>query len=381
MIEGARRQSVRIVRGLAYRGRDGAARVRRNARIVDAVVRRAGPAGVRPLARRAAHLLGPRRFELEEAYTLGLLDPELPPGTVEASVSKREMIELQARLNPNEFWYLTEDKAIFYRLAEALGVRVPKLYAILCEPGPGWAWNGDVVADVGDWERLFRDRLPDTFVVKPARGYHGLDVRVIERRDGVLHQVGGEPIEAGELCRQIIRNRGFHIYVVQERLANHPDMPGGRTALQTARIGTFVGRDGTVRVLSATFKTAVEGNAIDNFRLGATGNLTSAVDPATGAIVDLMGVDEAGVMRDVEPPPGSNAPAVGSRLPMWDECCELVRAAAPHFLPMRSLGWDVAITPDGPVIVEANMWWDPVAFVDPPGVVGLMRRDLADGPP
>lgn len=42
---------------------------------------------------------------------------------------------------------------------------------------------------------------------------------------------------------------------------------------------------------------------------------------------------------------------------LWEEAFALVRGAAPHFLPLRTLGWDIAITPDGPMIIEANAHW------------------------
>jgi hypothetical protein len=29
----------------------------------------------------------------------------------------------------------------------------------------------------------------------------------------------------------------------------------------------------------------------------------------------------------------------------------------PSRLPVRTIGWDIAITPNGPVILEANIWW------------------------
>lgn len=360
MIDRARREADRVRHGLARRGREAVDRAGRTVEIARASASGADPSELARVARRAASLVGRRRFTLDEAFTLGLLDPRTSDEAVGQAVSKRQMIAVQARLNPNEFWYLTEDKGIFYRHAEALGVRVPALYAILCESGPGWSVTGEVVADRRDWERLLSETLPDTFVIKPARGYYGLDIRVIERRDGALHQLGRGEISAAALCEEIAANRQFHVYVVQERLRNGDDVPGGRTALQTVRISTLVNRDGSVDVINSFFKTALDGASIDNFRFGASGNLVSAIDVHRGTFVNLVAAGEHGVLHDVEPPAGTCAPVPGERFPRWDECCDLVRAAAPLFLPMRCLGWDVAVTPEGPQIVEANMWWDPI---------------------
>ncbi len=44
----------------------------------------------------------------------------------------------------------------------------------------------------------------------------------------------------------------------------------------------------------------------------------------------------------------------GIVLPFWPQLIDLVSAAALTLRPLEYLGWDVAIAPDGPVIVEAN---------------------------
>jgi hypothetical protein len=44
----------------------------------------------------------------------------------------------------------------------------------------------------------------------------------------------------------------------------------------------------------------------------------------------------------------------GTAIPFWDGVKKLVCSAALVLLPLRWLGWDVAIGKDGPVLVEAN---------------------------
>jgi hypothetical protein len=46
-------------------------------------------------------------------------------------------------------------------------------------------------------------------------------------------------------------------------------------------------------------------------------------------------------------------------VPCWDAACRLVRDAATAFLPLRTIGWDVAITDGDPVLIEGNVTWDP----------------------
>ncbi len=321
--------------------------------------RAAHPGRTLALARHGVHLLRDRGFTLDEAFTLGLLDPDLGADRLDDQVSKRRLVREQARLNPNEIWYLTEDKGVFYRHAEALGLPVPRLYAILCESGPAWTHTGEILTSPDDWGRFLETGAPEEFVVKPARGYYGLGVRLVTRRGDRLEIAGRGPVGAAELCRELVADRQFHIFVVQERLRDHPDLPGDGRALQTLRIVTLVGRDSRVRILNAQFRLVMGDNVVDNFHNGATGNVIAVVDLADGTLGEILRTDERRVMR-LDPPgslPGT-APA-GTRLPMWEEIQALVTDAARHFMPMRSIGWDVAITADGPVIVEANIWWDP----------------------
>lgn len=37
----------------------------------------------------------------------------------------------------------------------------------------------------------------------------------------------------------------------------------------------------------------------------------------------------------------------------------MVTEAAHKFLPLMTIGWDVALSGEGPYIIEANVWWDP----------------------
>ena len=52
-------------------------------------------------------------------------------------------------------------------------------------------------------------------------------------------------------------------------------------------------------------------------------------------------------------------PIEGFQLPVWTEACQLAREAARLFLPLRFVGWDIALTETGPVLVEANWNSDP----------------------
>ena len=66
-------------------------------------------------------------------------------------------------------------------------------------------------------------------------------------------------------------------------------------------------------------------------------------------------------------------------MPFWKEVLDLCSRAARIIPNLRSVGWDVALTPDGPVIVEGNPDWDlPMVQVHTDGLLQPdVRRQLA----
>ncbi|MBR2735607.1 MAG: hypothetical protein IKE05_05395, partial [Clostridia bacterium] len=46
------------------------------------------------------------------------------------------------------------------------------------------------------------------------------------------------------------------------------------------------------------------------------------------------------------------------QLPFWEESIELVKKLHNVFPEFSSIGWDIAITEDGPIVIEGNSSWD-----------------------
>jgi hypothetical protein len=67
--------------------------------------------------------------------------------------------------------------------------------------------------------------------------------------------------------------------------------------------------------------------------------------------------------------PDTGAPIVGIDLPFWEQSVELVRRAhATAFPRFPFLGWDVALTKEGPIFLETNSGW------------GAIFHQMLDGP-
>ena len=324
--------------------------------------RRVHGGGIVRTVRRARTLRRRQGFEYREALRLGLLDPSLPDAEAAGYVSRHTNTHEQRRLNSGkDSPVLVSDKAVFSLYCEAHGLRTPQILAILPQGATGWIRNGHVVADRADWERAVARDLPAEWVVKPVEGYGGRAVRVLTRAHGRLIDPAGVETTAGELWDAMLADPQFDAFLVQERLRNHRDVAalGGHQTLHTTRIVTLLDSAGRAEVLWAGLKLGLSGTGVDNIRKGTTGNASCPIDERDGRLgMALIPRRDGYGFECVESLPGG-VRTEGVRLPHWPDAVALVLDAAPRFPPLRTLGWDVAITPDGPAIVEANAHWGP----------------------
>jgi len=261
------------------------------------------------------------------------------------------MLSLQRTVNPEALGALSGDKGVFYRYADALGIPVPDLYGIL-GVGLGWRRGGAALAGAADLGALLGSGLPDDLVVKPLEGLQGRGVRVLRTR----------AIDPEALVAELAADPRFTGWIIQERLREHPAIAAlsDGEALQTLRIATFTGRSGEVTVLSADLRVALVPGPVDNFSSGRSGNGLAAVRVEDGVLGPLKLPRADGCGFEWMPAvPGGGARIEGVALPHWPATLALMRDAALAMLPARTIGWDVAITEDGPVVVEANMYYWP----------------------
>lgn len=314
------------------------------------------------VARCARRLRRAQHYDYREALTEGLLDPRMPEDQRALHGSRHATLLLQRTLNSEAFAPIAGEKAVFYRYCEAAGLRTPRLLGIVDPAASGWSHSGLPVVGAEGFARFVRDDLPDAWVIKPSAGYHGRGVRVLRRRGEALIDSDGRTLTPEVLHAELAADGEFGAWVVQELLENHPDLARliDAPTLQTLRLVTLVDRAGAVEILYGVLRIAVAGGATDNFLAGKSGNGLANVSIADGTLEWVRLARPGGLgFTCAEELPGSGIRVAGMQLPDWEETIALVRRAARAFLPARALGWDVALTPGGPVIVEANMFWWP----------------------
>jgi len=101
--------------------------------------------------------------------------------------------------------------------------------------------------------------------------------------------------------------------------------------------------------LFAPVLTVAHENDISN---GCQDALTSIADIRTGEVL-THAVDQ-NEMVDYETHPVTGKAFRGVKIPYWEETIAMLRRAVPLAGRISNIGWDVAVTREGPVLVEAN---------------------------
>jgi len=299
------------------------------------------------------------RYSRSEIFAWGLANPRLGAAELAKFISRERLYSLQLRINPPDYNYITEDKSIFYPFCKGAGISIPELYAVF-DPAVGWASSNGSLQGRAEWCRFFNESAPQEFVIKPTLGVHGRAIGIYKKTNDGFVDFFGHQRSADDLYDSMSSDSLYDRFVIQERLANHSELLrlSGTAALQTLRMITITESGSSPTLLFAVQKIVGNEGAADNFSYGQKGNMVADVALDRGVLEKVVtGGTEGFDLREINEHPKTGVTFKGFRLPWWSEACDLVMAAAAKILPIRTVGWDVALTPNGPLIVEGNMWW------------------------
>lgn len=207
----------------------------------------------------------------------------------------------------------------------------------------------DIVADNEQAHRVMRNPS-GKIAIKDALGQCGWDVEIKHVADFTREQLIA-----------YMQGKGFNL--AEEFIVQHPALAQlSDTGLNTIRIITQLNEKGEVDYIGPTLRITVN-SPVDNM---AVGNIAAPIDLATGR------VKGPGAYQDIRKEPQAEhpitkVPLVGFQIPYWNEVLELCRRAALHDTRNKSIGWDVAITQDGPAFVEGNHNWCKLLWQLPAG--------------
>ncbi len=193
-------------------------------------------------------------------------------------------------------------------------------------------WCISKAVSLDEFKSIFKDCKK--IVYKPLDGNGGLGIKVFDISDGKADSVYSE-------LQSFVRG------VVEAFVVQHPAMaslaPG---SVNTVRIVTISDEE-NFDVAYVALRVGSGKSVVDNF---TDGGMVVGVDAETGTLV-TNGVDIDGNTYPQHPDTGVTFK--GFQIPFFKEALSLVAEAEKTLHGYT--GWDVAITENGPVLIEANI--------------------------
>ena len=282
------------------------------------------------------------RYDPAEYYGL-----KLHKGVPDGYVTARQYSQLERRLNPRHVGVVRFDKWHLYCFFHAQGIPTPVVHGFI-------VGRRGVILDelfAGDPFQLLSaiDRYKPV-ALKPIAGAHGhgFDVAVdCSTSNGTLTLKRGGMISATEFLEAVSKDPDG--LLLQEAVIQHASLAElSPSAVNTLRILTLLKPSGQVEFPSILLKIARAGSLVDN--VGA-GGIAAHVDPST-AELSLGFVWPAHDTFEVHPDSGVRIR--GFKVPFLHECLSVAARAHQRLTSPRFLGWDVAVTPTGPTVLEMN---------------------------
>lgn len=279
--------------------------------------------------------------------------------------------QMQAALNDPAWKVVLDNKWLFYLHYRRFGLALPEVYGIY-EQGTGFRSTGQSLASTEDLRSFLQEVKPPALVAKPLGGIMGKDVLILSElryADDTITAVTntGQALTFEQLAdilgrRPTVRyymNGGYRLdlpgYLLQEKIQQHPFIRElAPYTTNTIRVVTFLDHQNDVNILFTILRLGRRGNMADNWDRGG---ISVAVDKETGVL-------GAGVLKPkyggqwLEVHPDSQVRFAGQVVPYWREIIDLCSRAARVSPRVRSIGWDVALTPQGPMLIEGNPDWD-----------------------
>lgn len=227
-------------------------------------------------------------------------------------------IALVHRLNDRSAYSLLDDKMVFNKTFRQ--------------------FLGREFIDLRDGIAVFRQFCAGKtcFFAKQLQSFGGLGVEKV--------RLEGQDLQS--LYDRLMENK---MYLAEEAIVQHPTMDLlCDKSVNTLRITTIVSDKGNANPVYALVRAGSGKNDVDNVTSGGMYTLLSD----EGVITHPMFCDKA--MAYYTAHPLSGQAFIGFQIPFFREALALCCEAAKVEPRMRYIGWDVAITPEGPVLVEGN---------------------------
>ncbi len=301
-----------------------------------------------------ALFFGASKLGSNEYYAAGLYRSDLTKEQKKQFVGVKSNLALNKRLSPVNIASISDfldNKVLYTALLDKLGLSTTTLQAVVSNThGFG---ELKTLGSIEAIEGFLLNEAKYPLFGKPIEGSKSVGTALFSSIDPDAQTIvlgNGAKTTVSDLAREIFTEFAGG-YVFQNVVVQHDDMNAVTgSAVGTVRVVTLM-QDGAPQVLYTVWKIPAPDAMSDNF--WQTGSMIAEVEVSSGQIKQVR----RGTGMNIEPietHPVSGVKLAGFTLPYWQDILTLAQKC--HSLTPENgiLGWDIAVTPDGPLVIECN---------------------------
>ena len=262
---------------------------------------------------------------------------------------------------------INQDKFYFYLFLSRLGIPTPRVFCFI--KNKTVLYSDDSFKVDRSWstkeqlKAIFANDI-DAFA-KPSDGMMGKGVFRLQIKDSKPY-IDGVECGMDDLIDTVLSAD----YIFQETIIQDERMSKlCSSSVNTIRLQTVMDKEGNVIPFGAMIRIGREGCSVDNWAKGGV----------------IVGINEDGKLKNVgflkpkygtttKEHPDNHLIFSGYEIPYYQEAIN--KAVELHKIMYRShsIGWDIAITKDGPVFIEGNDRWEISMIQAVHGGVGYLKK-------
>lgn len=257
-------------------------------------------------------------------------------------------------LNPIKYYTLARNKFLAHKIMEDTGIQKSTLYCYY-QPEGHVMESGLIANDLEGVCSLLKEKEVRACVIKATESSHGDSVFVVDNieyqpHDCVLTYFNGKQVLLSEVL-------GSHPLIFESVVRQTRQLSSfNASSINTVRFMTALYPDGHARLVATFIKIGRAGRCVDN--AGSGGNVDACIDMATGELQHVIQFDGWGKVKDITHHPDSGTLLSGVRIENWESIVGEVLKFQECMPYVKVAGWDIAITDEGPVVIEVNDFWD-----------------------
>lgn len=260
-------------------------------------------------------------------------------------LSTKELVEIGSRkeLHKPEYKYILDNKLFFALFFEKTTINTPRLLSY--NLGSRFFFNNNVENIGSNLDlkhfliKVFNEGNIEELFFRPPSEYGGKACFKITKKN--LSQNLSEKYET--------LTKGLFVHT--EIIKQHEEINKiHNKSVNTIRLISLITPKNTIEIICAFIRFGVGNSVVDN---ASSGGFIVGINMDSGTLKKLGHYLPEYGGAEIEKHPDTGFVFNKFKIPFFKEACEEVIKAV-KIIPDRFIGWDVAITKNGPIIIEAN---------------------------